>query len=418
MPSAIVMMLLLAGEPHGASSRAALVTLGPTSPAQLDAARARAPGSLQWLDDSELRDVLEGSGRRTSQVDQVREALTLAHERLRHFDLPGVHRALDEAAAAAAHLAATPEGREVAVELRVREAELALVQKDDSAAQWALGLALSVQPELALDATRYPPALLAALDEARRTRAASTRVSLRVLTTPAGAMVSLGGTTAGTTPLVLTAMPSGPTIVSVSLEGFGPRMEPVLARDGHTVELALQPAHPADRVGPFVHTLRETAGAARRAAAEALAQVLDVDCVAVLPERATELTLYPRDASHDCFAPAAVAPEVRTSPPRRPAFRPAWVPAIAGAAGLVVGVVLLAFAKTERDAIFSGNGIATLQQLDSRVATGEALTWSGIGLLAAGLVSAAVSAYLLWPPRDGGSARVPKPSTLAPRAWW
>jgi hypothetical protein len=276
-----------------------------------------------------LQAALERFTHRPSPEERAREALARAHARLRRFDAAEARRALDEARAAAGELSPTPEARQLAVQVSVQEAELALVQNDNAGGVRAMRLALAADPHLALDETRVAPPLVALLARARDELAHAHAVTLTVISQPPGARVWAGEAWRGETPLAL-ELPEGPTLLWLARDDFRVHALAARATAGATLTATLEPLDPADRLRPLVDAVRQTAGAARREAALALAGAIGVDALLVVDAGSSpELYGRPRAAAAaPAPAPAvdvaAPAPRALSPAPRQPWYKKAW----------------------------------------------------------------------------------------------
>jgi hypothetical protein len=342
---AIVALVGVALPAAAETQRCALVVAsdpGP-DPVTLEAVRTALASQCRFAADATLQTALEGFARRPLPGARVRDALVRAHARLRRFDADGVRHALDEASAAAGDLPPTPEARVLAAEVRVQEAELALVQNDSAAGLRAMRLALAANAALTLDESRATPPLLALLLRARADLAQAGRVAVTITSQPAGARVWAEGGWRGETPLVI-ELPRGPTLVWFARDGFRIRTLIGDASTGATLQATLEALNSAERVSPLVDAVRQTAGGARREAALALAGAIAVDAIVVV-EAGASPQLYARPLA---LAPARREPARRASPllPQRPWYKPwyrkawPWILVVGGAAAAATAVAV------------------------------------------------------------------------------
>ncbi|HUS66804.1 MAG TPA: PEGA domain-containing protein [Kofleriaceae bacterium] len=307
---------------------------GPDEP-HLEQARATLGRGCRLLDDARTREVLERISRTSSAEERVRSALQRAHLRLRRFDFAQVQQLLDEARAAAGALPPSAEGRALAAEVGLREAEVALVAGDVAAQMRGMSLALAIDPALKLDPAREPPTLVQLLEHVRAERGSRARLNVRVETTPPGARLFVAGEWRGETPLMVDLV-QGPHVLWLSRDGYRARAERVVASAGVAVEVALEPIGEVERLRPLVDAVRQSDGERRGQAALALAAALGVDSVAVLDAGADAPALYTR--------PPPVVPrgaELRRAeaPRPRPWYRRGWVWGTIAGAAVVIGVV-------------------------------------------------------------------------------
>jgi hypothetical protein len=286
------------------------------------------------LDDPGARAVLERVVRVASPEERVRAALERAHQRLRRFELAAVKQSLEDARAASLELPPSPEGRALAAEVAVREAEAALVDNDAERARAALSFAFAIEPALIIDPVRESPPLVEQAGRARAEREAAPRVRIRFESTPPGARVLAGAAWRGETPLEL-ELGAGPQLVWLAREGHQTRAQLVDAQAGGRVSFTLAPLDEAARLQPLVDAVRRSEGEPRRQAALALAAALRVDVIAVLGGADAPI-LYER------ATPAPLAGELATprrAPSSRRWYQKGWVWGVVAGSALVLGAV-------------------------------------------------------------------------------
>jgi hypothetical protein len=352
MKHALLCMLALTAQATTATAEssaqapsAALLIEAPSPAARVEEARRQLSPRYRLVGE---RTLLEEP---TDRAAQPRAALERAHQRLRRFDLNAVASELADARAAAAALEPTAEARALTAEIEVREAELAIVQRDPRAQERAMALALSARPDLTLDPEREPPPLVALVARTRSAIARAPRAILHVESTPPGAQLWVGGVPCGTAPVEL-ELPLMPQVISAVLDGYQPTSVRV-ADAAHPVTLALRPLDGRQRLQQLVERIRRGDAAQRRQAAEALAAALPADAVFLLgsdgalreltartapPPPPRPISLSPSSsAARPAIATTAAAPA-----PARPWYRRGWTwGIIAGvaAAAVVAGVV-------------------------------------------------------------------------------
>jgi hypothetical protein len=388
----LAIAVLAASPASDAAGRAlALVAVSPSSEERLEQARARVPGVARWLSDPRLRNALEGFERRPTAAQRAREALASARERLRSLDVAGVRRALGEARTAAGELAPAIENHALAAEIAVEQAQLELLERDPAAAQQMLLFALSAEPGLTLDPARYPPSLGDALARARGRFNQGAPAACRIETSPAGATVDSEGVPGSPTPLTA-SLRAGPQILWIHKDGLAPKVAWEVVGAECRFSWALEPADEAERLQPFVDAVRQNEGERRRAAAEALAEVLGVDGVAVLPAAGLEPMVYLRNAP---LPPPLVE--------HRDAawYRDGWGDVLAGAGVLALGGAAVSFGAGERQAQLTQATGGDYPNYWSHRQSAQTLRMTGGVMAAAGGVAlaAAIVRYLWLRPR-------------------
>jgi hypothetical protein len=386
----LAIAVLAASPASDAAGRAlALVTVSPSSEERLRQARAQVPGVARWLSDGRLRNALEGFERRSTAAQRARQALASARERLRSLDVAGVRRALGEARTATGELAPTVENHALAAEIAVEQAQLELLERDPAAAQQMLAFALSAEPGLSLDPARYPPSLSDALALARGRFNHGAPTACRIETTPAGATVDAEGAPGSPTPLTVLLRP-GPQILWVHKDGLAPKVAWEVIGPECRFSWALEPADEAERLQPFVDAIRQNEGDRRRAAAEALAEVLGVDGVAVLPASGLESMVCLRSAP----LPSVERGDV-------PWYRDGWGDLLAGAGVLALGGAAVSFGAGERQAQLTQDAGGDYPSYLSHRQSAQALRMTGGVMAAAGGVAlaAGIVRYLWLRPR-------------------
>jgi len=306
---------------------------GPDS-ARIEAARAELGKRFRIVDAP--REVLEGYTMPPAPDELVRDALERAHQGMRRFELAAVRQALAEAREAAARLAPTDAGRQLAAVVALREAELAMVVHDRAGQRRAVAFVLSIDPALTPDPQRVPPPLVQLIEDVRRTLAKSARVRLRVETTPPAARIVVGDRVAGRAPTDIESGP-GPLVVWATRDGSTPRALWTEAHEDQTISIELEPLDQAARLRPLVSALRQAGAQGRRAAALALAAALGVDSVAMLDGDARAPTIYGRQIMATPAPEPAPSQLVRAGEPaapppvaRAPLYRRAWFWAVVG----------------------------------------------------------------------------------------
>jgi hypothetical protein len=382
----LAIALLAASPASDAAGRTlALVAVSPSSEQRLGQARARVPGVARWLGDSRVRNALEGFERRLTAAQRAHQALANARERMRSLDVAAVRRSLGEARAAAGALSPTVENRALAAEIAVEQAQLELLERDPAAAQQMLAFALSAEPGLGLDPARYPPSLSNALAHARSRFNQGAPISCQIETTPPGAAVDTDGEPGQPTPLTL-SLPPGPRILWLHKEGLAPRVAWEVVGPPCQFSWTLEPADEAEQLQPFVDAVRQNEGERRRAAAEALAEVLGVDGVAVLPATGLDSIIYLRNVP----SPAV---EHRDAP----WFRDGWGDLLAGAGSLALGGAAVSFGAGERQAqLTQAAGGDYPSYLSHRQSAQSLRTAGGVMAAAGGVALAAGLVRYIW----------------------
>lgn len=315
--STLAALLLASGIAVAAPGKAALVATGappPTAERLVSVAAELAERGLVLADlDEPTRRVLISTEREPTADEEVARHLQRARERLRRFQLDAAAAALDDAWREIERLPPTGESRTLAVEVAVRDADLALVRRDERAARAAVSLALSASPRLALDPRKERPELVSFV-EARRSAAVSER-AVEVRSTPPGAAIVVGDRVVGTTPATV-RVPTDPQLVWIAADGFAPRAVRLL--DGKsTVDVALERQPFAARTRPLVDAVRRSTGAVQEAAAVALGRALGVDAVVLVNGAEPKPIVVLVDRARPAAAPPAIA--VTAPPPSRPA---------------------------------------------------------------------------------------------------
>jgi len=322
--------------------RAALVVGAVPGPdaARLALLRTELGARYLLLEDPRTRASLESVVHLPSPAERLGRALVRARQRLRRFDLAGVHDELREARTAAAQMSPTAQARALAAELGVREAELAVVEHDDAAAARAMALAISAAPSLQLSPGWYAPSLLSLASRTRAAAAAAPRRRSMIRTTPPGVEVTLGGALRGVTPFTLDDSPNLPELVWLTRDGYLARAE--VLEPGADLNVSLQPLGESDRLAQLVDAVRGSEGERRLAAALALASALAVDVVLVTASDGSMPTAYARVSAPppSLARPPIVAEKAEPASPRplppsrKPWYRRGWIWGVA--AGLIV----------------------------------------------------------------------------------
>lgn len=345
-PLALLLLGAVGAHAHAGESCAIVVAAQPEPDATALKSVRQKFGGCRFVADAEMQPALERFDRPPPVEERVRDALASAHARMRRFDTVGVRQALDDARRVASELPATSEARQLMVSWALQSAELAGIAHDAAAQLRAMRLALSVEPELQLDAGRNSPTMVALLLAARSQRARAQRVGVPIASEPAGAQV-WAAAWRGETPATV-ELPAGPTIVWLSQAGHHSRIVEVNASDGARVKETLAPLAPAERLRPFVDAVRQAAPDWRRQPALALAAAVGVDGVIVVdPDGVAKLYDTPPP-----LAPPPVASAAATPPPaaptvaltaassRRPWYKRTWpwVLLVGGAAAAATAV--------------------------------------------------------------------------------
>jgi len=307
------------GEPR--PRRAALVAAGAPgpSPERLVAVAAELPSrglTLAPLDE-ETRRILVSLEDEPSAEEEVRAQLTRARERLRRFDLDAAAAALEAAWRAVERLAPTGESRALAVEVALREVDLALVRGAEPVARAAAALALSVSPRLTLDARKERPELVRFV-EARRA-AASAEHTVTIRTAPPGASIFVGERLLGATPAAV-RLRAEPQLVWLTAPGSAPRairVAPSPSSPSPVVDVTLPPEPLAARTRPLVDAVRRSTGDVQRAAAAALGAALEVDAIVVVSAAAAAplvISVEPTASSPPSRSPSSSSPSLASLP--------------------------------------------------------------------------------------------------------
>jgi hypothetical protein len=311
-------------------------------PSSVERMRAELSHRFRLVNDASVRETLEGFAETATPAQKVKEALARAHEQMRTLDLALVRRTLARAQADALHLPPSPEGRQLAAEVGVREAMAALLAHEPHEAERAMRHAFSADPSLSLDARKEPPPLIDLEDWVRTKLRASSRVSVRVTATPLGARLRLGSQR-GTAPAVFEGVPTGPQVVWAEAEGYasqalwfdaGPEVSPAIV---------LQPLGEAQRLRPLIDAVRQTDGDQRRAAALALLSALKLDALViaggdpdVAPVVIRPAVLVPNDAVVDNRRTGPIGPPPPVvEPPSW--YQHGWVWVVIGGGALLAG---------------------------------------------------------------------------------
>ncbi len=322
-------LLLLHAAPVAAeqASAALLVALEPgPDPVQLAGLRDQLGRRFHLLDAEHLRKLLERFDRRLPAEELIRDRLRRTREALRRSEPEAARTLLAEATAAAAELSPTAEARALSAELAVRRAMLAQLLKDERGFHNELRCALTVEPELQLSPALYPPPVAQALEEARVMQAHARRITIDVRSVPDRARVMVGGVDRGATPLQLTEVSVGPTVIWVYKDGHQSRAVTIDTASATHFEVTLQPLDPISSMRYLVQAVRRSDPASRQLAALALAAALKVDAIVVVSSpdvRDAEIIGVPK-------------------PPPPPARGPVWWQDRAGGALLGCGLALFA----------------------------------------------------------------------------
>jgi hypothetical protein len=379
----------------------ALVVATPasTDEAAVLKARTELEDRFELSNDAELRSVLE---RDEEPIRRAQEALAVARQALRRFEMDAARRALSEAQERAGLLTPTADARALVVEVAVREAELARVESRAAEVTRHLGEALSIDPTLSLDRDLYAPPLIAQLAALRTRTEQAPKVSVKIDTVPSGARVLVGGAERCCTPLTV-SLSAGWQVLWFHADRYRPAMMQLLLSSSGPVSVPLVAESRAERVRPMVAAVRgAVAGEDRERAAATLRNALGVDAVAVLDRPGEAPVLYER--SVEPAAPAAVAvappPPTETSteegPPAAPGFFarrwPAFAAVLVGAGLVAGGAVLGSQAQADARAAdmlhFASDGDAMWQ-----AASGKAWAANGLYIGAAVLAVVAVVLY-------------------------
>jgi hypothetical protein len=369
--------------PSAPRPRAAVVAAPGCGAGCLTAARAQAADRFELPPlDPELQRLLEGGQRPRSPEERTKEALTNAKEQLRRFDLLAARITLDAAWAVAEGLPPTREGREIVVEVAIRDAELALVAGDSPRAIEAMQLALSVDAQLQLDPTRYSPTLLRTLERARASRERALPSTLSLATEPNGAHVSTSGADRCTTPCRLDLL-EGQHLLWLQLDGYAPKMIRLkLPTQARPVSLDKLPA--PVQTASLIDALLRARGPQRESLATELARGLGVD----------ELILAEPGGVTAALPSLQKLPDSGPPPPeqqgRSPWLRGSGWALVAVAAGLCAGAIYAGFTarSTYQQAIsahFAFDGAQLGSQASEAARTANWLyVGAGVGALAGG----------------------------------
>jgi hypothetical protein len=382
----IAVVLLAASAPETGPGRTlALVTLSPSNAERMEQARARVPGVVQWLGDARLMRALEGFERPPSAAERAREALASARERLRLLDVAAVSRALADAQAAAQEFAPSLENRALAAEISVQRAQLEFLEGNRAAALQTLGFALSAAPALDLDPARYPPTMIEALAHARRQAEEAPAVSCPIETSPSGAAIEVEGAP-GTTPLTA-SLRAGPRILWIHKDGRAPKAAWEVVGAGCHLTWTLDAADETERLQPFVDAVRQNEGERRRAAAQALAEVLRMDGVAVLPAMGLDPVVYWRSPPPGSRSDA-------------PWYRDAWGDLLAAAGIVALGSAAVSVGVADRQAQLTQTAGDYPSYLGHRQSAQSLRTAGGVMAAAGALaVTAGILRYVWFRPR-------------------
>ena len=326
--------------------RAALVVASPPGPLpeELAAARVKLQGRYSLLSEPTLRRVLEGFVTAPSVEARVQEALDRARQRMRQLDLGQVAQALVDAERAAADLAPTPAGRSLVALVFVREAALALINKDQASARRTMALALSADPSLTLEPMDASPPMTQLLASERARRSAARTGILDVRTGDGPAQVVVEGVSRGVTPAQVTELHQGHLVVWCVRDGFRPKVVQVELRAEARVDVSLEALDPVSRAAPLVEAMRRSQAVSRNDAARALAAAIDVDVIELMGSDArtpTGLVEMMRVSDVVIGTDGRVVAIV----PKRPWYKKGWVWGViavsvaAVATGTALGVV-------------------------------------------------------------------------------
>jgi hypothetical protein len=328
-----------AGEGSSPKPRAALVVgVGAgASSIKVEQIMVKARERYELLDEPELRLVLEGSAATPRAEDRLRAALQRARQSLRRFEMAPSRAAITDGYAALKELAPTPEGIELAIELALRDAELAQVERDVSRQRLAMQLALSIKPDLTIDLRQYPPTLQHLLG---KVSAAQRRVhtKVQVLSRPEGASIYVAGQARGAAPLELSDLFSGRHLIWAALEGYAPQAAIMDLPSDRPIELSLSRASLVARLSPLIEAVRRTQGHERREGCMALASALGVDAILFL--EGDEPTVFDRREREPLTTEALAVP--KAGPPSQnvlvsaPRPRRWWVAAVTAGASVAL----------------------------------------------------------------------------------
>jgi len=318
--------------------------------------------SQEWnlREDVELRNVLEGP---SQAENQVADALNRARQSLRRFKLDDARAALAQAREAVNGLAPTQRARGLAVEIAVREAEVALVEKDTVEVARQLGTALAIEPALQLDADLYSPPLIAQLKKARQRLEQARRISLKVNTLPSGARIFAAGVERCCTPLAL-ELREGWQVLWAQRDGSWPLLHRLQVSTPGALSLPLRAQPTARRVQPLVDTLRLTPVTEELSAAQALIEELGVEAVLVVEDGVEGVRIHRRSAQRALpnGLAADTAQGVSASSGEWLRRWPVWATAAAAAGFTVAGVIAGRNARAEAQRaeaqIFASDGKA------------------------------------------------------------
>lgn len=232
-----------------------------------------------------LRHVLEAGAEDRAHAEQLVDRAQRAYER---FDYARALRSLHAAEHILRHAGPAAAAAEALTEVH---RSMLLVHAADGNQQLAVEAAtvlLQLRPEQPLDAGRFPPPALTALDRAKQRRAAAGASSLRVLSDPPGATVQVDGVMRGETPLLVDDLSPGVHYLRVERPGsagWGDRVVTV-ANSERLWHTTLAPAGQLAMARDLIEALRESSDpAVTHDLVTRLSAILQVDAWLVLTVR-------------------------------------------------------------------------------------------------------------------------------------